>query len=131
MTRIVLAGTDRELEASAGSSLLQVLQEADHPVATSCGGVATCALCRVTIKEGKEHLSPFCDAELKHLGSVARIVGLRLACQAKVSGEGTVVVDVPPVEDVAAKKAEKAARLRQARGQDPAARPRNFPGGRR
>lgn len=86
-------------------------------MATSCGGVATCALCRVTVKQGKEHLSPVNEDEITHLGSVAKILGLRLACQAIVRGEGTVVLEVPEVEDVAAKKAEKAARLRQARAQ--------------
>ncbi len=131
MTRVVLAGTDRVLEAPAGSSLLQVLQEAGHPISTSCGGVATCALCRVTVREGKEQLTAFCDDELRHLGSIARIVGLRLACQARVSGDGTVVVEVPPVEDIAAKKADKAARLRQAYPRSPAKGPGSSSGGRR
>ena len=48
-------------------------------------------------------------------GSIARIVGLRLACQARLTGTGDVRVDVPPVEDVAARKAAKAERLRSQR----------------
>jgi ferredoxin len=122
MTKIVLHGVPQALEAPVGASLLEAIQEADHPIATSCGGVATCALCRVTIKQGKELLSPINADEITHLGSVAKIVGLRLACQARVVGEGTVVVEVPEVEDVAAKKAEKAARLRQARNASPGGR---------
>ena len=122
MTRIAIAGSEKVVVGPAGSSLLTVLQEAGHPIATSCGGVATCALCRVTIKQGKELLSPINADEITHLGSVAKIVGLRLACQARVVGEGTVVVEVPEVEDVAAKKAEKAARLRQARNASPGGR---------
>lgn len=115
MSRIHIAGTDRALEAPAGTSLLQVLQEAGHPIATSCGGVATCSLCRVTIQKGREHLSPLDPKELTHLGSIAKIVGLRLACQAKLTGSGDVTVEVPEVQDVAARKQAKADRLRASR----------------
>ncbi len=125
MTKIVIHGSLRELDAPVGASLLTTLVEAGHPIATSCGGVATCALCRVTIKQGKELLSPINADEITHLGSVAKIVGLRLACQARVLAEGTVVVEVPEVEDVAAKKAEKAARLRLARNAEPRRPPRS------
>ena len=115
MTRIAIAGSDKVVVGPAGSSLLTVLQEAGHPIATSCGGVATCGLCKVTVKQGKENLSPICQEEINHLGSIAKIVGLRLACQARCSGEGEVSVEVPEVEDVAARKAAKAERLRQLR----------------
>lgn len=115
MTRIVIANTERVLEAPQGRSLLQVIQEGAHPIATSCGGVATCAMCRVTVVKGRELLSPLCEAELTHLGSVAKILGLRLACQARVTGDGEVHVEVPEVDDVAARKARKAERLRLAR----------------
>ena len=121
MTRIAIAGTDRVVEAAAGTSLLEALQGAGYPIATSCGGVATCGLCKVTVQSGKEHLTPICHEEINHLGSIAKIVGLRLACQARCSGDGEVRVEVPEVEDVAARKAAKAERLRQLRN----------PGGRR
>ncbi len=114
MPKILLAGTDRVLEAPEGTSLLQAIQDGGHPIATSCGGVATCALCRITITAGREHLSPIVPNEIIHLGTVARILNIRLACQAKLTG-GDVTVEVPPVEDVAARKAAKAERLRAAR----------------
>lgn len=115
MTRVHVAGVAEPLDAAAGASLLEVLQAARLPIATSCGGVATCALCRITVRSGREHLTPLVDEELVHLGSIAKIVGLRLACQARCDGEGEVHVEVPEVEDVAARKARKAERLRQAR----------------
>jgi ferredoxin len=118
MTRVQIAGAEGSLEAADGASLLHVLQAAGHPIATSCGGVATCALCRVTVKSGREHLSPITEAELTHLGSVAKILGLRLACQARCHGAGEVTLEVPEVEDVAARKARKAERLRQNRAPD-------------
>lgn len=113
MAKITIAGpTERTVEAAPGTSLLRALQEGGHPISTSCGGVATCALCRVTVTQGKEHLSPLVDSEINHLGTIAKIVGLRLACQAKLTGTGDVRVEVPEVEDVAARKAAKAARMR-------------------
>lgn len=115
MSKITIAGAERVLEAPAGTSILSALQGAGHPVSTSCGGVATCALCRVTVVAGREHLTPIVESEITHLGSIARIVGLRLACQARLTGTGDVRVDVPPVEDVAARKAAKAERLRSQR----------------
>ena len=115
MTRVFVAGAPEPLRAPEGASLLKVLQAAKLPIATSCGGVATCALCRVTVRAGREHLSPLNDEELVHLGSIAKIVGLRLACQARCQGDGDVHVEVPEVEDVAARKARKAERLRQVR----------------
>jgi ferredoxin, 2Fe-2S len=115
MPKITIAGSERVFEAPVGTSLLTALQDAGQPIATSCGGVATCALCRVTVTQGREHLTPVVDNEITHLGSIARVVGLRLACQAKLTGTGDVRVEVPEVEDVAARKAAKAARLRQAR----------------
>lgn len=119
MPKITIAGAERALDAPAGTSLLSALQAAGHPVSTSCGGVATCALCRVTVVSGREHLTPIVESEITHLGTIARIVGLRLACQAKLTGTGDVRVDVPPVEDVAARKAAKAERLRATRNLAP------------
>jgi ferredoxin len=115
MPKLAIAGTSRVLDAPAGTSLLDIIQGGGHPIATSCGGVATCALCRITIREGKEHLTPINSSEINHLGSVAKIIGLRLACQAKLTGDGDVTVEVPPVEDIAAKKQAKADRLRALR----------------
>jgi uncharacterized 2Fe-2S/4Fe-4S cluster protein (DUF4445 family) len=77
--------------------------------------VATCGLCRVTVVQRRETLTGLVDGELTHLGSIAKVVGLRLACQARLTGAGDVKVDVPPLEDVAARKARKAERLRAQR----------------
>jgi 2Fe-2S ferredoxin len=120
MPRILVA--DQVLEAPEGTSLLAALQAHNYPVATSCGGVATCGLCRVTVRQGRENLTALVEGELTHLGSIAKVVGLRLACQAKLTGLGDVTVDVPPLEDVAARKARKAERLRAQRNQSPGGR---------
>ncbi len=115
MIRIAIAGSDVTACAEPGTSLLTALQRAAYPVATSCGGSATCGLCRLAVTSGRELLTPLVPAEITHLGSIAKVLGLRLACQARCLGAGDVRVEVPEIEDVAARKARKAERLRAQR----------------
>jgi ferredoxin len=114
--RVKIEGSDRVLEGAPGEDLLEVLQSNGYPIATSCGGVASCGLCRVTILAGKEALVPIKPHELVHLGNVAKVIGLRLACQAQLlPQEGSVVdvvIRVPEVEDVEQRKRTKAERSR-------------------
>ena len=114
--RVKVEGTSHVLEARAGDDLLEVLQSASYPISTSCGGVASCGLCRVTIVSGKEALVPIKPQEIIHLGNVAKVIGLRLACQAQVceafGGPEEITVRVPPVEDIEERKRKKAERAR-------------------
>jgi uncharacterized 2Fe-2S/4Fe-4S cluster protein (DUF4445 family) len=86
------AGT--RVECGAGESVFEVARRAGIEVTTACVGKATCGLCRVKIVKGEEHLSPFNNAERKHLGNVYFINKLRLSCQAEI-GDGDVTVELP------------------------------------
>jgi len=103
--RVRIAGTDHAFDAPEGEDLLEILRSNGYPIATSCGGVAACGLCRVTIEAGRDLLSGIREGEVSHLGSEAGDLGVRLACQSKVCATGArepleVVVHVPPcVED--------------------------------
>jgi len=119
--RVRLDRSDRVFEAKPGDDLLEVFQSNGEPIATSCGGVALCGLCRVTIVSGAAALVPIKAQELVHLGNVAKVVGLRLACQAQVSpvaasaetGAATdieIVVRIPEIDDVEQRKRTKAER---------------------
>ncbi len=110
MTRIRVVGRDQPIEAPEGSSLLAALLAARSPISTSCGGQATCGLCRLTVLQGSSLLSPVNAKEVLHLGNVAKVVSIRLACQALIMGEGEIEIDVPAVVDVAARKREQARR---------------------
>lgn len=110
MARIRVVGCEEAYEAPEGSSLLAALQKAKHPISTSCGGRATCGLCQLTVTRGREFLSPVNDEEVAHLGNVAKVVDIRLACQAVIVGDGEIEVDVPPVVDIAARKREQTRR---------------------
>ncbi len=123
--RLEVIGGGDPIDVDERSHLLAVLQRAEVPIRTSCGGVATCGLCRLTVVEGGEHLTPLREVEVHHLGNVAPILGLRLACQARFAEPGVVRVEVPPPRktcgfdgsvsrSVCARRARKWARRRAA-----------------
>ncbi|HEX7666167.1 MAG TPA: 2Fe-2S iron-sulfur cluster-binding protein [Polyangiaceae bacterium] len=108
--KVRIEGTDRVIEAREGEDLLEVLQSHDVPIATSCGGVATCGSCRIRVVAGMDNLTPIRMQELVHLGNVAKITAQRLACQSKVRGSGEIVIDIPPVEAAHARRSRKPSR---------------------
>ncbi len=110
--RLVVVGRAEPIALTAKEDLLEALQGAGVPIRTSCGGVATCGLCRVTVVAGANCLTELKGVEEHHLGNVASIVGLRLACQARFACEGEVHVDVPPVDDVLERRRRKLERSR-------------------
>jgi ferredoxin, 2Fe-2S len=117
MAKVRIAGTSKTVVAEGGHDLLQALQAAGHPISTSCGGRASCGLCRLTVVRGKELLTPLRDEEVHHLGNVARVIGARLACQARICGEGELEVSVPVVDSVELRKRLKAERAARAKRQ--------------
>jgi 2Fe-2S ferredoxin len=134
--RVRVEPTGHVFIAEPGVDLLEVLQANDEPIATSCGGVASCGLCRVTVVSGHDALVPIKPQEVVHLGNVAKVIGLRLACQAQVRadvGEDVieVVVRVPVIENVEERKRRKAERTRHddrtSRMQAPSVSPRQAP----
>jgi ferredoxin len=77
------------------SDLLQALLAKDLKVLMACGGKGLCATCHVHIRQGAERLSPKTPRETRTLGMVTSADDRsRLACQARVLGEG-VVVELP------------------------------------
>lgn len=80
---------------ATNTNLLSVLMKNDVEVTMECGGRGICATCHVYIKEGEESISPTTKREQRTLGSITSCnVNSRLACQARVVGEG-VVVELP------------------------------------
>lgn len=78
------------------SDLLQALLAKDLKVLMACGGKGICATCHVHIRQGAERLTPRTQREIKTLGFITGCDdSSRLACQARVLGEG-VVVELPP-----------------------------------
>jgi ferredoxin, 2Fe-2S len=84
------------LVASKGENLLEIAMDNGINIEHACGGVCACSTCHVYVNEGMDHLS---EAEDKELDRVEEAPGVklnsRLSCQAKIEGEGPIVVEVP------------------------------------
>ncbi|MEO0014941.1 MAG: hypothetical protein RLZZ535_3330 [Cyanobacteriota bacterium] len=80
---------------ATNTNLLSVLMKNDVEVTQECGGRGICATCHVYIREGEDSISPVTKREQRTLGSITSCnVSSRLACQARVIGEG-VIVELP------------------------------------
>ena len=110
MASIKVAGRTDEIDAEIGERLLAALKQAAVPISTSCGGQGICGLCRLKVVRGAPLLTPVTAKEVAHIGNVAKVVNIRLACQTLVRESGDVEVDVPPVLDIVARKREQTRR---------------------
>jgi ferredoxin len=80
------------VEAAEGTTLFEAGAKVAAGIETACVGKGTCGLCRVKILAGAEHLNPYTDEELKHLGNVYHLTKVRLSCRSKLAGDVTIEV---------------------------------------
>lgn len=83
------------------SSLLDVAIASEVPTIAACGGNGICSTCRVEVLEGLEHLAPRSPAEQELADKRHWPDTVRLACSARVLGDGVVKVRrliTPPSE---------------------------------
>lgn len=86
----------QETSVETNGNLLSVLLNKELDVLKECGGRGMCATCHVYVKEGMESLTPMNRREQRTLEIITTCkLNSRLACQARVLGEG-VVVELPP-----------------------------------
>jgi ferredoxin len=97
MAKIVrLEPIAQETSVETNSNLLSVLLQKDLDVLKECGGRGMCATCHIYIKEGEEAVSPMNRREQRTLEVITSCKpNSRLACQARILGQG-VVVELPP-----------------------------------
>jgi ferredoxin len=104
-----------EVSIQTNDNLLSALLKKDLSVMKECGGRGMCATCHVYITQGMESLSPVNRRELRSLEVITTCTKFsRLACQARVLGEG-ITVEVPSgmyiseidnIEDLIGRRAE-------------------------
>lgn len=96
MAKIVkLEPIEQETAIKTNEPLLSALLESELNVLQECGNRGMCATCHVHIKNGMESLSPVNRREKRTLEVVTSAQpNSRLACQARVIGDG-VVVELP------------------------------------
>jgi len=89
---------DKEVEARAGTRLLDVAWAAGQPLEGACEGVMACSTCHVIVdKADFEKLPPACDEEEDLLDLAAHATRTsRLACQIILKeGMGSLSVRIP------------------------------------
>ena len=93
MAKIVqLQPINQQTAIETNGSLLSVLINKDLDVLRECGGRGMCATCHVYVKDGMEQLTPVNRREKRTLEVITTCkTNSRLACQARVMGDGVVV----------------------------------------
>lgn len=92
MKRVEIEGVADPVDIRTNQRLLDALVGAGAPLLMACGGKGLCATCHVYVVSGAERLSPRTPREqmsLRMLGD--QRPSSRLACQAKVQGQGVTV----------------------------------------
>ncbi len=97
MAKIIkLEPIGQESSIETNGNLLSVLLNKDLDVLKECGGRGMCATCHIYIQDGMDSLTPIARREQRTLEVITSCKpNSRLACQARVQGEG-VVVELPP-----------------------------------
>jgi ferredoxin len=86
---------NEETSVQTNDNLLSLLLTKELKVLQECGGRGICATCHIYIKDGMDKLSPMSRREQRTLEVITTCkMNSRLACQARVVGDG-VVVDLP------------------------------------
>lgn len=92
MKRVEIEGLAEPVEIRTNQRLIDALSLAGTQLAMACGGKGLCATCHVYVRAGGDKLSPKTPREKLSLQMLASLrPESRLACQAKVSGEGVEV----------------------------------------
>jgi ferredoxin, 2Fe-2S len=95
MARVRFADQNLEVEVPIGSSLLKAAQQGEAPEGSACGGVCACSTCHVYVDQGANLLSEASEDEEDILDKAFDVrMNSRLGCQAKIRGEGLVVVRI-------------------------------------
>ncbi|WP_448603782.1 2Fe-2S iron-sulfur cluster-binding protein [Thermoleptolyngbya sp.] len=85
----------QETSVETNGNLLSVLINKDLDVLRECGGRGMCATCHVYVTQGMDQLSPINRREQRTLEVITTCrPNSRLACQARVQGNG-VTVELP------------------------------------
>jgi ferredoxin len=95
MKQILFEPVHEAAHVKTESDVLQAMVAKDYKILRACGGKGLCATCHVYVRSGAEKLTPRTAREERTLAMVTGCsANSRLACQARVLGDG-VVIDLP------------------------------------
>jgi len=86
---------NRVVQIHAPITVLETSRENGIPHAAVCGGRGRCSTCRIRVGEGREHLPPPSNDEIKVLKRVGAPEHVRLACQLRPTHDLNVVPLLP------------------------------------
>lgn len=95
MAKIIFLPQQRSVEVNKGITLLQAARKARVSIRSRCDGHASCLMCKVELPAGQVGVNPPTMQEKVKLGEDSP---WRLACQARVFGEVTVLVPEDPLK---------------------------------
>ncbi len=85
---------------ASGTFIWDAAKRLGAKLPSNCDSHSECDGCVLTIKEGAEFLSSVTDLEREKLSEEKLQAGERLACQARIIGEGDVLIHVPAEEEI-------------------------------
>jgi ferredoxin len=95
MPKVLFIEQGLEVEVPLGTSLLDAARKVGAPEGDACGGVCACSTCHVYVEEGAELLAEAEEDEEDILDKAFDVrMESRLGCQAKLTGEGRVVLRI-------------------------------------
>jgi ferredoxin len=95
MPRVRFIEQALEVEVPVGASILKAAQVSGAPEGSACGGVCACSTCHVYVEEGADLLSEASEDEEDILDKAFDVkMSSRLGCQAKLEGDGLVVIRI-------------------------------------
>jgi 2Fe-2S ferredoxin len=91
-------------EALVGDNLLEVALANGIDLQHNCGGVCACSTCHVIVKQGLKSLTEMEDDEGDQLDEAEGLtLDSRLGCQAKITNDVDIVVEIPQLNPAIAK----------------------------
>ncbi|MEM3577908.1 MAG: ASKHA domain-containing protein [Candidatus Bathyarchaeia archaeon] len=91
--KVMFEPISKKIEVQAGNTIFTAARDAGIRIRSECGGAGLCGKCRVVVKEPAD-LSELTESEKKHLSASEIRQGYRLACQARVLRDTTVMLPV-------------------------------------
>lgn len=82
--------SNEEFDIQPNQTVLELAQEKGVYIKTVCNGNASCAECRVNIKEGEQNVLPPAAKELSMIGTGYFVDQRRLSCQLRCFGDVTI-----------------------------------------
>jgi ferredoxin len=92
---IHVEGREQPVASSPAVSIQVLLQRAEVPIRTVCGGRAQCGQCLIQVLEGTERMSRPRQAETFRLKALGADPGYRLACQSYLRGDARIRIVNP------------------------------------